>query len=212
MFELSNHARMTQAETQYNPTICEHVDLLRLSTNRTSVFADRPFKDLSTPSATRQSNRHSQYCVEGPQSGSKSRLSLTLTSSPSLNTCNAAGAACAEAASPSSQLEPTPTARRPPSGLNASADTPTGNFGYCFSRFLDVWSQTDTVPSEPPEANVLYLERLKKQTMNKHPDLQVLVDCAAGCFGKCGMLTWGGTQWRSRPTHGQHSRPSPGGT
>jgi hypothetical protein len=162
MFEFLDHARTTQAKTQYNPTTCEHVDLLRLATNRTSVFTDLTFKDLSTPSATRQSNRHSQYGVEGPQSGSKSRLSLTLTSSPSLNTCNAAGAACAEAASPSSQLEPTPTARRPPSGLNASADTPTGNFGYCFSRFLDVWSQTDTVPSEPPEANVLYLERLKK--------------------------------------------------
>jgi hypothetical protein len=44
-----------------------------------------------------------------------------------------------------------------PSGENARAEMEVGNLGYSFIRFLAEWSQIEMKPSDPPEANVLWL-------------------------------------------------------
>jgi hypothetical protein len=46
-----------------------------------------------------------------------------------------------------------------PSGEKARAETEVGYFGYAFIRFFDLWSQMEMKPSDPPEANVLWLGR-----------------------------------------------------
>lgn len=98
----------------------------------------------------------SRYHRKATKRASKIRKKPTLTSSPIFLTPNHGITELAlNPASPSSHVELTPTAILLPSQLKATAATPPGNFGYCLNRFLTLWSQIDTVPSEPAEAKVL---------------------------------------------------------
>ena len=67
-----------------------------------------------------------------------------------------------------------PMANFDPSGEKVRQEIEVGNLGYCFIRFFVKWSQRDTRPSEPPDANVLWLpvstmtRRQNRSGLGKH--------------------------------------------